>query len=564
MAWFASSPAALPLARYPDWLDVAAALAEADRAAIARHIATFTVRPRFCVCLLINGEPPGSAVWEATRASLTSQLYQDFSVHVLAEPAHWQTCLAEAGAGDWLVFLHPGDRLAEHALYWLAWAAIDSPETTLIYADDDVRGQDGRHCLPRLKPDWSIVHLRETDYLGNSVAVRAEAVQSASVTCSTDVVPGLYGLLLGVAEHAGAGVRHLSVVLLHRGMVPVAVALAEQNACAISAVAGHLDRCGVAASVTVTQLGHWRVRYRLPEPAPLVSVIVPTRDALDLLRRCLVSLFERTTYPRYEVLVVDNGSVEQATLAYLADLDGQSVAALAGRPMAVGEVHVLRDPRPFNFSALNNQAAQAARGEVLCLLNNDTEVIAPDWLDEMVGHLLQERVGVVGAKLYYPDGRVQHGGDVVGVGGTANHLHAGLGGGEPGYCRRASVAQELSAVTAACMVTRRSLYLELGGLDEVHLPIAFNDVDYCLRVREAGHKVVWTPHAELYHHESPSRGRDKSLRRRWQASREVRYMRRRWSEVLRDDPFYNPNFSRARADFTLDPQPRVSKPWQGF
>ncbi|NTV94300.1 MAG: glycosyltransferase [Thiobacillus sp.] len=552
MAWFSRRPPALPLARYPDWLEAAAGLADADRAAIARHIGAFAERPRFRVCLLAAGEPPGAEAWEPTRASLTAQLYGDFSVAILADHDQWSTCLDGLSESDWLVFLRPGDRLAEHALYWFAVVALAQPGMPLIYADDDVCGQDGHHCLPRFKPDWSLAHLRATDYLGNAVAVRGDAARAVGAPCPVDAAYGLYDLLLRVAEGANDAVGHVPAVLLHRGLAPAA-ALAEQDARSLVAVREHLDRCGVGASVSVTQAGHWRVRYRLPEPAPLVSVIVPTRDALDLLRRCLDSLFERTTYPRYEVLVVDNGSVEPATLAYLAEMEGRE-----------GALRVLRDGAPFNFAALNNRAAEAARGEVLCLLNNDTEVIAPDWLDEMVGHLLQERVGVVGAKLYYPDGRVQHGGDVVGVGGTANHLHAGLGGGEPGYCRRASVAQELSAVTAACMVTRRGLYLELGGLDEGHLPIAFNDVDYCLRVREAGHKVVWTPHAELYHHESPSRGRDKSLRRRWQASREVRYMRRRWSEVLRDDPFYNPNFSRARADFTLDPQPRVSKPWQGF
>jgi GT2 family glycosyltransferase len=226
-------------------------------------------------------------------------------------------------------------------------------------------------------------------------------------------------------------------------------------------------------------------------------------------------------------------------------------------------VNVFRYDRPFNFSAINNFAVRQARGTVLCLLNNDTEVISPDWLEEMVGHLLQARVGVVGAKLYYADGRVQHAGDAVGPGGCANHLHSSLDHDDPGYCRRAMLAQDLSAVTAACLVTWRKLYLGLGGLDEKRLAVAFNDVDYCLRVRAAGQRVVWTPHAELYHHESVTRGADDSWRRKLHARREVAEMRGRWANVMRRDPFYNPNLSYDQPDFSPSRMPRVKKPWPG-
>lgn len=297
------------------------------------------------------------------------------------------------------------------------------------------------------------------------------------------------------------------------------------------------------------QAGCRRIRYHVPDPPPLVTIIVPTRDAVVLLRRCVESVIAGTRYAQFEVLVVDNGSQDPAARAYLDELSAR------------GPIRVLRDERAFNFSALNNMAEGHARGEVLCLLNNDTEVMSPDWLNEMVGQLLQEKVGVVGAKLYYPDGRIQHAGDVVGVGGVANHLHAYLEQGECGYENRAVVAQDLSAVTAACLVTWRSLYRELGGLDEVHLPVAFNDVDYCLRVREAGYRVVWTPHAELYHHESASRGGRTSRTRRRESKAEAAYMRRRWRHVMINDPFYNPNFNRKRPDFSLSLVSRVKKPW---
>jgi GT2 family glycosyltransferase len=246
---------------------------------------------------------------------------------------------------------------------------------------------------------------------------------------------------------------------------------------------------------------------------------------------------------------VDNQSADPEALAYL--------AKIAGHPA----VRVLRHDRPFNYSAINNFAARQAQGEMLCLLNNDTEVISPDWLEEMAGHLLQARVGAVGARLLYPDGRVQHGGVAVGPGGCADHLHADLARAEPGYCRRAVIAQELSAVTAACMLTWKHLYERLGGLNERALPVAFNDVDYCLRLQDAGYRVVYAADAELHHHESASRGIDSTRRERRRAVREVNYMRAQWRERMRHDPYYNPNLSYEQPNFTLNWKPRVTKPW---
>jgi GT2 family glycosyltransferase len=271
---------------------------------------------------------------------------------------------------------------------------------------------------------------------------------------------------------------------------------------------------------------------------------------MALLRQCVESVLEKTTYPAFELLVVDNQSTEPEALSYLDGLAGRSAA------------RVLRYDRPFNYSAINNFAAREAKGEILCLLNNDTEVISPDWLEEMVGHLVQPQVGAVGARLLYPDGRVQHGGVTVGPGGCADHLHAELPRGHPGYCQRAVIAQELSAVTAACMLTWKRLYEQLGGLNEHALPVAFNDVDYCLRLRDAGYRVIYTPHAELYHHESGSRGIDTTRRARRRARREIKYMRTRWREHMKHDPYYNPNLSYDQPNFTLNWKPRIAKPWE--
>jgi GT2 family glycosyltransferase len=245
---------------------------------------------------------------------------------------------------------------------------------------------------------------------------------------------------------------------------------------------------------------------------------------------------------------VDNHSSDPETLAYLESLEQEH------------GMKILRFPQPFNYSAINNFAVRQARGTVLCLLNNDTEIITPEWLEEMLGLLSQKGVGVVGAKLLYPNGTIQHGGDLVGVGEVANHAHAFLPRDDPGYQGRALLAQDVSAVTGACLLVWKAVYEELGGLDEKHLPVAFSDVDFCLRVREAGYRIVWTPHAELYHHESVSRGKDNP----GQASgtrRAVAYMRRHWKQALEHDPFYNPNLSRERPDFSLSNAPMAERPW---
>jgi len=270
-----------------------------------------------------------------------------------------------------------------------------------------------------------------------------------------------------------------------------------------------------------------------------VTLIIPTRNGLALLRRCVSSVLEKTDYPNYEVLIVDNGSDDRDVLEFL------------DRVVADRRVQVRRDDRPFNFSALNNRAVEVARGELVGLINNDIEVVNRSWLTEMVGIALQPGVGAVGARLWYPDNTLQHGGIVLGVGGVAGHSHRRLPRGADGYFNRANLIQSLSAVTAACMIIRKRIYLEAGGLDEKHLAVAFNDVDFCLKVRELGYRNVWTPYAELYHHESATRGYEDSPEKRGRFATEVAYMKQRWGNILRNDPAYSPNLTLDREDFSI-------------
>jgi GT2 family glycosyltransferase len=252
------------------------------------------------------------------------------------------------------------------------------------------------------------------------------------------------------------------------------------------------------------------------------------------------SILDKTTYPTFEIVILDNGSVEPQTLEWF-----ESVQRNEPR------VRVLRYDLPFNYAAINNFGERHAHGSVLGLINNDVEVISPGWLTEMVGHVCRQNVGCVGAKLYYGDGTIQHGGVIVGIGGVAGHSHKYASSDARGYFCRLLLTQSLSAVTAACLLVRREVYREVNGLDEQNLAIAFNDIDFCFKVRQAGYRVIWTPHAELYHHESVSRGSDDTPEKAGRFQAEVQFMKKKWGEQLSRDPFYSPHLTLEREDFSI-------------
>jgi GT2 family glycosyltransferase len=566
---------------YPGWRARFDALNEHDRREIRSQIARLGARPRMHV--LISSNEAGPEAVRATLASVRRQLYPELACSAVGfdsslglrndadrEPAgpgdglcivapdatgswlaQFNESLARENAGDWVMLLRAGDVLPEHATYWFVCEALAQPDAVILYSDDHTVDDSGEPRQHHFKPDWSLTHLRSTNYIGNAVVFRGSAVAAAGGLTPDCLRHGSYDLILRVIDAVGERVVHIPAVLFDRrdGEGNGAAEGGRGDPWHAEKLKEHLQRRGIAAEVTETLPGCRRVRHVLPARPPLISIIVPTRDALALIRQCAESILAKTTYPRFELLVVDNQSANPQALAYLGDLARRSA------------VRVIRYDRPFNYSAINNFAVRQARGEMLCLLNNDTEVISPDWLEEMAGHLLQDKVGAVGARLLYADGRVQHGGVTVGPGGCADHLHADLPRAHPGYCNRAVIAQELSAVTAACMLTWKHLFEQLGGLDEENLPIAFNDVDYCLRLGEAGYRIIYTAHAELHHHESASRGPDTTWRERRRERREINYMRTRWRERMQHDPYYNPNLSYDQPNFTLNWTPRVKKPW---
>jgi len=459
----------------------------------------------------------------------------------------------ELATGEYLALLDNDDLLREHALFWVADAIASHPDAELIYSDEDKIDRSGRRYDPYFKPDWNPDLFLSHNMFSHLGVYRTDLVRRLGGFRQGYEGSQDYDLALRCAEQLDPRqIVHVPRVLYHWRSHPGSTAQAgsEKGYALLAgerALNDHFGRTRVSAKAELLDFGMYRVRYAIPTPAPLVSMIIPTRNGLSLIRQCIESISARTSYGNYEILVVDNNSDDPEALAYFASLAED------------GRIRVLRDERPFNYSALNNAAAQRARGEYLCLLNNDIEVISPEWLDEMMGLAIQPGVGAVGARLWYPDDTLQHGGCITGVRGVAGHAHKHLPRGHFGYLARAQLIQTLSAVTAACLVIKKCTFQQVGGLDETNLKVAFNDVDFCLRVREAGYRNIWTPYAELYHHESATRGYEDTPEKQLRFRAEVLYMQQRWGEILKNDPAYNPNLTLDRDDFSYAWPPRVER-----
>lgn len=506
--------------------------------------------PHWELCIADDASPS-----QAVRDMLRQYSETDARIKVVFRPKNGHISAAsnsalEVASGAWIALMDHDDLLAEHALLCIADCIAAHPDVQLIYSDEDKIDEQGRRSDPYFKPDWNIDLFRSQNtfsHLGvlSTALVRAVGGFRLGMEGSQD-----WDLVLRCVERIGPEqVQHVPRVLYHWRIHAESTAR-SMNAKPYAAVAGeralneHYGRLGVAARAEYVGFGY-RTHYELPAPPPRVSIIIPTRNALKLMRQCIESIVGKTTYPNYEIIIVDNASDDPAALAYF--------ETLAKRP----DVRVMRDERDFNYSALNNAAVEAARGELIALVNNDIEVMTPEWLSEMVALACQPGVGAVGARLWYPDMTVQHAGVLLGVGGLAGHANKGLPRGLNGYAGRAALVQSFSAVTAACLVIRKSIYQEVGGLDEVHLKVAFNDVDLCLRVREAGYRNVWTPYAELMHHESATRGDDIASEKRARLEGETACMHLRWGALLQRDPSYNPNLTATSEDFSYAWPPRV-------
>ena len=492
----------------------------------------------------------------AVRAIVAEYAARDERVKLVTRETNGNISAATNSAiaqatGDWLVFMDHDDTIVEYALLHVALAIEEHPNATLLYSDEDKLNEAHEVFMPYFKSDFDPLLLLGQNYVCHLTTVRRALVNELGGLRSEFDGAQDWDMVLRVSEIVDRStIIHIPHVLYHwRSHIGSTSQTSEAKPWALTAgrraVADALARRGVSGDVReVAGTGFADVFFDLPAEPPLVSIMIPTRDGVYL-EDCVRSVLADTTYPAFEIVIIDNGSVKPETLAFFDSLDER--------------VTVVRDDRPFNYSALHNGAVSACRGEVLCLLNDDTTVITPDWLSAMVAQLWQPGVGLVGAKLIYPDGRVQHAGVILGPQGLATHVNQFHDKTDHGYFGRTSLASEFQACTAACIVVRRSTWDEVGGLDEA-LQVAFNDIDFCLRVQRTGLKVTYTPHAQLVHYESVSRGLDTEGEKYRRFMREILMIRDRWGLEIARDPYYNPNLALQHGAFQLAYPPRTS-PW---
>jgi GT2 family glycosyltransferase len=451
----------------------------------------------------------------------------------------------DLATGEYITFLDHDDELALNALAEFCAVINARPNVKIIYSDEDLMSEAGERIYPHFKSDWNIELLRAHNYITHLCCYKAELLcRLGGMRLGYEGAQDYDLILRASAVVEAEDVHHISKVLYHWRMVEGSTALSAgaksyATEAGFKALEDHVLKLDVGAKVHhANQENFYTVKYSLPSSLPKVSIIIPTRDGMDVLKPCIDTLISETAYSNYEVIILDNGSVKKETLSYLAKLSARD------------NFKIIRDDGEFNYSRINNRAASYADGDLICLLNNDIEIIQSDWLCEMVSLAVKKDIGCVGAKLLYPDGTIQHAGVILGLGGYAAHSHRGLPRDKPGYFCRAQVRQQLSAVTAACLLIKRSIYEEVGGLDEA-FQVAYNDVDFCLRVQALGYQNIYTPFAELIHHESKTRGEDTGSEKIKRFDKEKQLLTQRWSGQLENDPFYSPNLTRANEQFSL-------------
>jgi len=547
----------------------------AERGAYESLIAGLASPPRFSVLMPVYNTPPD--LLDKAIESVTGQIYP-----------HWELCIANDNSSadwirpqldqwaardkrikivhreanghiaeatnsafalstaPWIALLDHDDELRPHALAEMAITIGKRPDAQLIYSDEDKLDEKGERYDPFFKPNWNPDLFLGQNYLNHLTVHRRENIKKVGGWRKDYNGSQDYDLNLRiVSEIAPASIVHIPKILYHWRAAAGSMAQDQTSknyavVNAMKALEDYIAQHKIRGTVEPVPETNWyRIKYDLPKKPPLVSIIIPTRNGFDILKACIDSIREKTTYPRYEILIVDNGSDDPETLQYLAGLSKS------------GAARVIPYPHPFNYSAINNFAARKAKGTLIALMNNDITVISPDWLGEMVSLAVRPGTGCVGAKLYYPNDTIQHAGVVVGVGGVAGHSHKYFDRKAAGYFGRLRLPHNVTAVTAACLVVKKKIFDAVGGLDEDNLKIAFNDVDLCMKIHDAGYYNIWTPFAELYHHESVSRGAEDDPAKVARFQGEMGFMKKKWGNALVYDEFYSPHLTVKYEDFSI-------------
>ncbi|MDJ0555554.1 MAG: tetratricopeptide repeat protein [Microcoleaceae cyanobacterium MO_207.B10] len=444
--------------------------------------------------------------------------------------------------GDFVAVLNPDDVLTPDALYEMVQLLNRYPQAEMIYSDEDKLTKEGKLTQPYFKPDWSPDSFLSRMYTGHLCIYRRELIEKLNGFRAGYESSYEYDLALRLTEETDK-IFHIPKVLYHRRIsengVEINQTISEETN--KKALTEALERRGEIGTVTniPKHPGFYQIRYQIPEKK-LVSIIIPTRNLGEILDRCIESIFTQTTYPNYEVIVIDNGSDEPETLSIIEAWKNKQPERFKSYELNI----------PFNFSKLNNYAVEKAEGDYLLFLNNDTEVKTPDWLESMVEQAQREKIGAVGSLLLYPDNTIQHAGVVLGMRSVADHSHRGFSPTDAGYNGQIISVNNYSAVTAACLMCRREVFEQVGGFDE-ELAVAFNDVDLCLKMVHKGYRNIYLPHAVLYHHESKSRGVENTGEKQSRFQQEIQNMKQRWKYLIDEDPCYNPHLTRQKEDFSL-------------
>lgn len=450
--------------------------------------------------------------------------------------------------GEFMGLLDHDDLLAPNALYEIVQALQNHPQADALYTDEDkVTTELDEHFQPHLKPDFNLDLLRSNNYICHFFVVRRSIVEKAGGFRKEFDGAQDYDFIFRCTESAGE-VLHVPEILYHWRTHKASTAdnpASKMYAFEAGkrAIEANLERTGTKGVVSHTQdLGFYRVKYPV-QGKPLISVIIPNKDEKETLQTCLEMLNNNTSYQNFEIIIIENNSTTDEIFRYYKELSKNP------------RIHLLRWGKEFNYSAINNFGVAHAKGEYLLFLNNDVKSINPDWMEEMLGVCQRPEVGGVGAKLIYPDNTIQHAGCVVGMGGIAGHMFVDMPADRTGYLHKASLLQDMSAVTAACLMMKKEVFEEAGGFTE-ELAVAFNDVDLCLKVRKNNHLIVYDPYAKLYHMESKTRGAEDSREKVRRFQTEIEYMRCHWLAILKSgDPYYNKNLSLTKWNYSLKPIP---------
>jgi GT2 family glycosyltransferase/tetratricopeptide (TPR) repeat protein len=571
---------------YSDWCMLYDTLSEDDRVKISARIAGLTYSPLISVVVVVEDSSLELVV--RALASVERQLYRDWElwialapsagppvrgriqefsgrdrrVHIIESEASI-TCIDALNAavrsanGEFILFTDITSELSEAALYFVAEELNRYRDADLIYGDEDEIDLQGNRHQPHFKPDWNPDLFCSYNYLGQTIVCRAELVREVGCLRSNFRGAEQYDLCLRMIENTHSErIRHIPFILYHVRAVDVSsahmsgVSNHAANA-ARHALSEHFIRIGEEVDVVAGPgIDLHRVIHYVPNPRPLISLVIPTGGNVTLLRDCVSGVLNRTAYDNMELLILHNDSTKRDVFPYFDEI--------AADP----RITIVDSRGGFNFSRICNLGVSRARGEVIGLVNDDIQVIDPGWLQEMVGHVLRPEVGAVGAMLYYPNDTVQHAGVILGIGGLAGHIHRRLRRGDHGYFHRAVLTQNFSCVTAACQIIRREVFEELGGFDEA-LAVDYNDVDFCIRLRKKGYLIVWTPFAELYHLETATRPRHDDRMQGDRFQRERNYLKQKWgAETLEADPNFNPNLRLDNEEaYQVAAPPRVTKPW---